>query len=148
MRWLPAQARDWTPIWLGLVVVALVGAYIWRAVATQFVTFATLVTVAYAVTFAITGAIVWLRRPEYLTGRLMLLAGFLTLVAPLQRFPEVGALYAIGSHVNGMQEAVLAYLLFDLPFRPRGWWVRGLDGALHRRRRPGAGAGRPPHARE
>ena len=44
MRWLPAQARDWTPIWLGLVVVALVGAYIWRAVATQFVTFATLVT--------------------------------------------------------------------------------------------------------
>ena len=66
-------------------------------------------------TFAITGAIVWLRRPEYLTGRLMLLAGFLTLVAPLQRFPEVGALYAIGSHVNGMQEAVLAYLLLTYP---------------------------------
>ena len=129
MRWRPAQRRDWTPIWLGLVVVALVGAYVWRAVATQIVTFATLVTAAYALTFAITGAIVWLRRPEYLTGRLMVAAGFLTLVNPLQRFPDVGALYAIGTHLNGMQEAVLAYLLLTYP---SGHAARGFVGWMAR----------------
>ena len=129
MRWWPAQARDWTPIWLGLAIVALVGAYIWRATATQFVTFATLVTAAYALTFAITGAIVWLRRPEYLTGRLMVVAGFLTLVNPLARFPEIGALYAIGTHLNGLQEAVLAYLLLTYPSGHAG---RGFVGWMAR----------------
>ena len=115
MRWGPARARDWTPIWLGLAAVALAGAYLWFAVATRLVATSTVLTAAYAAAFAATGAIVWLRRPEYLTGRLMVVAGFLTLVNPLQRFPEIGALYAIGTHLNGLQEAVLAYLLLTYP---------------------------------
>lgn len=115
MRRRPVQTRDWIPTWLALTVVALVGAYLWLAVATQLVTIGTVMTAAYAVIFAATGAIVWLRRPEYLTGRLMVFAGFLTLVNPLQRFPEIGALYAIGTHLNGLQEAVFGYLLLTYP---------------------------------
>jgi class 3 adenylate cyclase len=110
-----ARAPGWLPIALAGGVVVLVGAYLAYAINTEFITLATVATAAYAVTFASTGAVVWLRRPDYRTGQLMVLAGYLTLVSPLQRLPEIGALFAIGSSLNGLQEAVLAYLLLTYP---------------------------------
>lgn len=114
---------------MGLGVVILVGAYLWFAVATRFFTFATVATAAYAVALALAGTLVWLRRRVYLTGPLMVLAAYLTLMTPLQRIPESGALFAIGTHLNGLQEAVLAYVLLTYPSGRAG---RGFLGTLAR----------------
>lgn len=61
------------------------------------------------------GTLAWLRRPEYLTGRLMVLAAFLLMVPTLRRFDDSGALFAIGSALGGLEEAVLGYLLLTYP---------------------------------
>ncbi len=98
-----AQRR--LPVALALGVVILVGAYVWFAVAMRFVTFAAVATAAYAVAFAVSGTLVWLRRPEYVTGRFMVLAGYLTLITPLQRLPESGALFAIGTSLKHVRRS-------------------------------------------
>jgi class 3 adenylate cyclase len=61
------------------------------------------------------GTLAWMRRPEYLTGRLMVVAGFLVLVPALQGFTENGALFALGTAFGGIHEAVLAYVLLTYP---------------------------------
>ncbi|HUR07312.1 MAG TPA: adenylate/guanylate cyclase domain-containing protein, partial [Nonomuraea sp.] len=61
------------------------------------------------------GVIVWLRRPDYRTGKLMVLAGYLTCVGGLQRVPESGALFAIGNCLSGLQEVALGYMLLTYP---------------------------------
>ena len=109
------RTNGWLPIALAGGVVVLVGAYLWYAMDTRLFTVGTAATAAYAATFAVTGAIVWLRRPDYRTGQIMVLAGYLTLISPLQRFPEVGGLFAIGASLNGLQESVLGYLLLTYP---------------------------------
>ena len=59
----------------------------------------------------------------------MLLAAFMTLVSPLQQFPEIGALYAVGTHLNRLEEVVLAYLLLTYP---SGHATGGFTGWLAR----------------
>ncbi len=129
VKWPPAKRRDWIPAWLSVGVIALVAAVLWFALSTGFITFGTVAMAAYVLAFALTGTVAWYRRPEYLTGRLMVLAAYLTLISPLQRFPDVGALFAIGTSLNGLQEAVLGYLLLTYPSGRAG---RGFMGTLAR----------------
>lgn len=129
VNWSLPTGASGAPAWLSVGVAGLVGAYLWFAVSTGFITYGTFATAAYALAFAVTGTVVWYRRPEYLTGRLMVLAAYLTLISPLQRFPEVGALFAIGTSLNGLQEAVLGYLLLTYPSGRAG---RGVIGTLAR----------------
>ncbi len=95
--------------------VLVVAAYAGTAIRTDSFSIATALSVAYVLAFLAAGMIVWLRRPDYVTGKLMVLAGYLTCVSALQRFPESGALFALGSSLNGLQEAVLGYMLLTYP---------------------------------
>ncbi|HYI33860.1 MAG TPA: adenylate/guanylate cyclase domain-containing protein [Glaciibacter sp.] len=72
------------------------------------------------------GTLAWLRRPEYLTGRLMVLAAFLLMVPTLRRFDDNGALFAIGSTLAGLEEAVLGYLLLTYPSGRPGPGIAGI----------------------
>jgi class 3 adenylate cyclase len=71
------------------------------------------------------GTLAWIRRPEYLTGRLMVLAAFLLLVPTLRRFEDNGALFAIGSTLGSLEEAVLGYLLLTYPSGRPGPGING-----------------------
>jgi class 3 adenylate cyclase len=84
-----------------------------------------------AAAYLISGALAWRRSPRYRTGPLLVLVGYLVLVSPLARFPDAGAVYAIGSAYGGIHESVLAYLLLTYPSGRAtggiiGWSARGV----------------------
>ena len=120
------RARLWRPVLAGLGGVLVVAFYAGTAIRTGSFSVATALSVAHVLAFLAAGVIVWLRRPEYRTGKLMVLAGYLTCVSALQRFPENGGIYAIGSSLNGLQEAVLGYMLLTYPSGRPGRNVAGL----------------------
>jgi class 3 adenylate cyclase len=113
----------------GALVLLLSAAYLVFALATGTFALGTAAGVSSACAYAVAGTLVWLRRPDYLTGRVMVLAGYLTLVSPLQRFTDNGALFAIGNTMNGLQQPALAYLLLTYP---SGRPVAGPAGLLAR----------------
>jgi len=105
--------------------VVLAAAYAWTALRTDTFSVTAALTLAYILAFLATGVIVWLRRPDYRTGKLMVLAGYLTCVGGLQRIPESGALYALGSSLTGLQEVALGYMLLTYPSGRPGSNVAG-----------------------
>jgi class 3 adenylate cyclase len=109
------RARSWRPALAGVAGVCLAAAYAWTAVRTGTFTLGVALTVAYVLAFLAAGVIVWLRRPDYRTGRIMVLAGYLTCLGALQRVPENGALFAIGTSLTGLQEVALGYMLLTYP---------------------------------
>jgi class 3 adenylate cyclase len=95
---------------LGLNLLALVGSVLlWPAPPAGIVRF----SVSSAYTLA--GGIAWYRRPDYLLGPLMVLGGLLALLPVLTRFPDNGALFAIGSAIGGVHEVVLAFAILGYP---------------------------------
>jgi hypothetical protein len=77
--------------------------------------------VTLAAAYIVSGALAWRRNAQYWTGPVLVLVGYLVLISALVRFPNVGALYAIGSAYGGIDEAVVAYLLLTYPSgRARG----------------------------
>jgi class 3 adenylate cyclase len=105
----------------GAPVILLAVVYVAFALATNTFALGTAANASVACTYAVAGIVVWRRRPDYLTGPVMVIAGYLTLVSPLQRFPDIGALFAIGNTMNGLQQAAVAYLLLTYPSgRPVG----------------------------
>jgi class 3 adenylate cyclase len=93
----------------------LAAAYAWFVARADAFSVGTALSLAYILSFLAAGVIVWMRRPDYRTGKLMVLAGYLTWVGGLQRVPESGALFAIGSSLNGLQEVALGYMLLTYP---------------------------------
>ena len=120
-----ARAHPWRPALAGAGGVVLAAAYAWTALRTDTFSVTAALTLAYILAFLATGVIVWLRRPDYRTGKLMVLAGYLTCVGGLQRIPESGALYALGSSLTGLQEVALGYMLLTYPSGRPGSNVAG-----------------------
>jgi hypothetical protein len=89
------RERAWLPIGLGLIGVGAVGYYLAAGLIYGWILPGTAVRAAIALAYLGAGTVAWLRRPEYLTGRLMVLAAFLVLLVPLRRFDN-GAIFAIG----------------------------------------------------
>jgi signal transduction histidine kinase len=81
-------------------------------------------------TFIATGAIAWLRRPEVLTGQLLVLCGVLNFVGSYGP-TELPVVSTLGFAFQGYYDLVLAVLVLALPARwPRGMasWVAGAMG--------------------
>jgi class 3 adenylate cyclase len=119
--------RARAPLGAGLPVIGLAVALLIVAVSTGTFTWATAAVATTSCAYAIAGMLVWLRRREYWIGPVMVIAGYLTLVSPLARFADNGALLAIGNTMNGLQLAAIAYLLLTYP---SGKPVRGPTGVL------------------
>ena len=117
------------PIVLLLVGIAIVGYYVAAALVYGWAAPGTAIRATVAVAYLGAGTLAWLRRPEYLTGRIMVLVGFLGMLIPLRRFEDNGALFAIGSTFGGIEEAVLAYLLLTYP---SGRLAPGINGFVAR----------------
>ena len=62
-----------------------------------------------AAAYIVSGAFAWRRNAQYRTGPVLVLVGYLVLISALVRFPNLGALYAIGSAYGGIHEAVLSF---------------------------------------
>ena len=105
--------------------VILVVVYVGLVTRTESFSVTTALSVAYILSFLAAGVVVWLRRPDYRTGKLLVLAGYLACVGALQRFPESGAMFAIGTSLNGLQEVALAYMLLTYPSGRPGPSVAG-----------------------
>jgi len=129
MRPLASGRRARVPLGAGIPVIGLAIAYGVFALVTGTFSLATAAGASGACAYAVAGTLAWLRRRDYWTGPLMIVAGYLTLVGPLQRFTDNGALFAIGNTMNGLQQAALAYLLLTYPSGkpvrgPAGTWTR------------------------
>jgi hypothetical protein len=91
--------------------------------------------VTLAAAYIVSGTLAWRRNAQYWTGPVLVLVGYLVLISALVRFPNVGALYAIGSAYGGIHEAVLGYLLLTYPPDERaavswvGWHGASLPSA-------------------
>ena len=121
MRPVARVRRAWVTVLAGAPVILIAVAYVAFALATNTFALATAALASGACAYAVAGTLAWLRRPDYLTGPVMVLAGYLTLVSPLQRFTDNGAVFAIGNTLNGLQQPALAYLLLTYPSgRPVG----------------------------
>ncbi len=129
MRSVASRQGAWVPILAGAPVIVVSVVYVAFALATDTFALGTAALASGACAYAIAGTLAWRRRPDYLTGPVMVAAGYLTLVSPLQRFTDVGALFAIGNTMNGMQQPALAYLLLTYP---SGRPVGGPTGLLAR----------------
>ena len=110
-----AHARPWGPALAGVGGIVLAAWYAWVALRTNTLNVGSALTIAYVLALVGAGVIVWLRRPDYRTGRLMILAAYLACLGGLQRVPESGALFAIGNSLNGLQDVVLGYMLLTYP---------------------------------
>lgn len=119
------RRQNWLPIALGLIGLAATGYYVAAGLLYGWILPGTGVRAAIALAYLGAGTIAWLRRPEYLTGRLMVLAAFLVLLVPLRRFDN-GALFAIGSTFGDIHEALLGYLLLTYPSGRPGPGINGL----------------------
>jgi class 3 adenylate cyclase len=119
------RARPWRPALAGAGGVLVAAAYAWTALRTDTFTVGVALTLAYVLAFLAAGVIAWLRRPDYRTGKIMVLAGYLTCLGALQRVPENGALFAIGTSLTGLQEVALGYMLLTYPSARPGPNVAG-----------------------
>lgn len=64
--------------------------------------------------FIASGYVAWLRRPDVLTGRLLVLCGVLWFVGSYG-LTSIGALAAVGFALSGLYDLPLAYLLLTFP---------------------------------
>jgi class 3 adenylate cyclase len=110
-----APARPWRPVLAGVGGLVLAAWYVAMALRTNTLNVGSALTVAYILALVGAGVTVWLRRPDYRTGKLMVLAAYLACLGGLQRVPESGALFAIGNSLNGLQDVVLGYMLLTYP---------------------------------
>lgn len=110
-----ARRSTGTPIALVVLGVLLALAYAAHGVLSGRSTAIAVLLAVQGVVYIGSGALAWRRRPDYLTGRLLVLIGFLSLLNGLIRFEQVGVLWAIGAGYNGLYEAVLAYLILTYP---------------------------------
>lgn len=117
------------PLALLVLGVALIAIYQLSGLLNGWYAPGTLLRGILALAYVVAGTLAWRRRPDYLTGRIMLLAGFLALVPVLQRIGGVGATYAVGNTFGGLHLAVLAYLILTYP---SGRAAPGLNGAVAR----------------
>jgi class 3 adenylate cyclase len=117
------------PLALLVLGVALIALYQVSALLNASYAPGTLLRGTLALAYMVAGTLAWRRRPDYLTGRIMLLAGFLALVPVLQRIGGVSAAYAVGNTFGGLHLAVLAYLILTYPSGRAG---PGLNGAVAR----------------
>jgi class 3 adenylate cyclase len=117
---------SWLPVAILAIGLATVAAYLIGAWQTTSLTAEALVRGALVLAYLFAGTLAWMRRPEYLTGRLLVLAGFLVLVPALQAFTDNGALFALGTAFGGIHEAVLAYVLLTYPSGRPGPGINGL----------------------
>src|SRR5437773_8504177 len=120
------RSASWIPVAILAIGSVAVAAYLVGAWQAASLAADTLVRGALVLAYLVAGTLAWMRRPEYLTGRLLVLAGFLALVPALQAFTKNGSLFALGTAFGGIHEAVLAYVLLTYPSGRAGPGINGM----------------------